>query len=1329
MKNPLAIISFFVVHILLVLPLYSQKEATHWFFGDGQGLTFASGKLATLPKLRLTADEATVSMSHPITGQFQFYFDGTTVWSVRSNAIMKNGSNMQSGKSSSMGGLSMPFMSNPNKFFLFTVPCLTGFDNLRTENMVVNEIDMAADGAKGEITLKNKVLHKFTNEKITGTLTCDGKGYWIIVHDKEDAVFYAYKINNDVLDPNPVISRVGNVPKGHDRVTSILGQMKMSPDGSKLAMSDGDRGVELYRFNKKTGAITDPITIPAPLSPNNSTIYPLMYSVSFSPNSRLLYIFGESTRSRVYRIYQYDVSRYSRTLILGSQYVTADLSKGDLLISALSLAPDGKLYFHTTTDSIDPNTKDALRFLHSIDKPNVKGSGCKLNWRVLRISPYTCLGLPNYMDYLFASDSLSINCTKPRPKFAFTPDSVCLGGMIRIFDMTENAQDWVWKFPGGKPSEWYEKSPPMIRYDTAGNYEITLTAHNSNGDSTIVKKIHVFEAPYVDAGRDKYTCGATVVIGTPAENGYTYAWSPKQGLNDSTLAMPTVSIGTKVQKYIVTVTDPRGCTARDTVLVGPMNGTLADRVVQVCRGFSAQVTIEGEGTITWKPTDGVSNPNSFNPILSPIQTMVYEVVVQSGLCKDTVLITLKINELPVADAGPDRSVCGNSVSIGSSILAGYSYLWSPGKGLSDSTFASPVVTTTENMRYVLTITSPEGCRDTDTVDVSISDFGIVVSNDTTMCIGGTAFLTARGATDYEWSPAVGLNSTTVANPRAKPLVTTRYKVIGKSGVCTDSAYITVTVQPPPKANAGEDISLCGNSGTIGAPSEKGLTYTWLPTKGLNDATNAMPTVMTEVNTKYILKVTNQLGCFSFDTVLVKVGSLTAEISNDTSICAGNWAQLIASGGTEYNWKPVTGLDNPKSATPRAMPQTTTTYTVTVSSGICRDSAVVTVAVVPQPTVDAGKDAEICTSGEVTIGADAVLNTSYEWKDKGGNIIGSTPRINVKPNLTSYYVLTASNSLGCSVHDTVYIKVMAYPVLTTSPDEDICRGDTITLEANGAMRYEWSWNGSVFSDKKITIVPQNTGMCTVIGYNELGCADTAVVHFTVRQTITRMFTLLCLSPASKEFNIGENIPTRITIPKGITEFALTILHEKGTFVPQLTMTSTLGNTWVINKDINEEFVKIRGIGNDTLGGYIEYSYVMFLPSKWTEEKHFTMSVDEVKPIVCAEYRMEDTKVRLSTYCANGFRGVVGSNTPFSLQSIYPNPVNDNNISIEYSIGLEIGVGISILNAMGEEVYKTPMNMQKEGYYTLDADIDTLSAGIYFVRMKTPIYNQTIQFIKE
>ncbi|MBU1616102.1 C10 family peptidase, partial [bacterium] len=64
-------------------------------------------------------------------------------------------------------------------------------------------------------------------------------------------------------------------------------------------------------------------------------------------------------------------------------------------------------------------------------------------------------------------------------------------------------------------------------------------------------------------------------------------------------------------------------------------------------------------------------------------------------------------------------------------------------------------------------------------------------------------------------------------------------------------------------------------------------------------------------------------------------SLTANAGADGSICFGDWCPILdgsATGGTPpytYSWFPITGLDNPHTASPSACPDTTTTYTLTV----------------------------------------------------------------------------------------------------------------------------------------------------------------------------------------------------------------------------------------------------------------------------------------------------------------------------------------------------------------------------------------------------------------
>ena len=75
---------------------------------------------------------------------------------------------------------------------------------------------------------------------------------------------------------------------------------------------------------------------------------------------------------------------------------------------------------------------------------------------------------------------------------------------------------------------------------------------------------------------------------------------------------------------------------------------------------------------------------------------------------------------------------------------------------------------------------------TGTIVTTIADF--------TICPGVSTTLTTTGATNYTWTPATGLSSTTIASPIASPMTTTTYTVIGSGGVgCFNTAKVTVTV--------------------------------------------------------------------------------------------------------------------------------------------------------------------------------------------------------------------------------------------------------------------------------------------------------------------------------------------------------------------------------------------------------------------------------------------------------------------------------------------------------------------------------------------------------
>lgn len=82
--------------------------------------------------------------------------------------------------------------------------------------------------------------------------------------------------------------------------------------------------------------------------------------------------------------------------------------------------------------------------------------------------------------------------------------------------------------------------------------------------------------------------------------------------------------------------------------------------------------------------------------------------------------------------------------------------------------------------------TPTTGASTGTIVATVADF--------TVCPGVSSTLTTTGATNYTWTPATGLSSTTIANPIARPLSTTTYTVTGTGGVgCFNTAKVTVTV--------------------------------------------------------------------------------------------------------------------------------------------------------------------------------------------------------------------------------------------------------------------------------------------------------------------------------------------------------------------------------------------------------------------------------------------------------------------------------------------------------------------------------------------------------
>jgi gliding motility-associated-like protein len=678
-----------------------------------------------------------------------------------------------------------------------------------------------------------------------------------------------------------------------------------------------------------------------------------------------------------------------------------------------------------------------------------------------------------------SSDSVLVTIN-PSPATNAGPDRViCNGGNVQIGTAAVAGNTYSWSPSAGLSSTTIAQ--PIASPTVTTTYILTVTNSATGCQDTDEVTVTVGTSPVANAGPDRSDCdGNGVIIGTPAIVGVTYSWSPTTGLSSTTVAQPTANPAVTTS-YTVTVTNTAsGCTSSDVVLVRvgttPVANAGPDHTI--CSGSSVTigtVAIAGN-SYSWSPVSGLNSSTVAQPSAGPTATTTYSVTVTqtSSGCQNSDAVVVTVNPLPVANAGPDKTMCnGDSVQIGSTAVAGNTYSWSPVIGLSSSTVAQPMAHPLITTTYTLTVTNTAtGCTGSDAVVVTVG--AIVIANagpDQSSCNGNSVQIgtPAIPGNTYSWSPAAGLSSTTVAQPMANPSATTSYTltVTNTATGCTNSDVVVVTVGPTVVANAGSDQTSCnGDSVQIGSTAVAGNTYSWSPAIGLSSSAVAQPMAHPLVTTTYTLTVTNTAtGCTGSDAVVVTVGAIViANAGPDQTSCNGDSVQIgtPAIPGNTYSWSPATGLSSTTVAQPTAHPSATTSYTLTVTNTAtgCTNSDVVVVTVGPTVIANAGPDQTSCNGDSVQIGSPAVAGNSYSWSPAIGLSSSTVAQPMAHPLVTTTYTLTVTNTAtGCTGSDAVVVIVGIAPLANAGIDQSVCGGDSVQIGTPGIPGNTYSWTPS------------------------------------------------------------------------------------------------------------------------------------------------------------------------------------------------------------------------------------------------------------------------------
>lgn len=682
--------------------------------------------------------------------------------------------------------------------------------------------------------------------------------------------------------------------------------------------------------------------------------------------------------------------------------------------------------------------------------------------------------------------------------------------------------------------------------------------------------VDVLPAPTVILPSDTFTCEGSggVLLSSLTTGGvapYTWVWSPTTGsLSDFNSPGPAANPDTTTMYYLYAV-GFNGCVSNTDsiqVVVHPLPVVNAGNDLSFCEDAPGVFLLgsiqnpQGSYSVQWRPSTGLFCDTCLVTYAQPLNSTVYTLRVRSlntGCASDsTTLNTLSstlviVKPRPIGYAGADTTICelDSARLFGTVTGAGplYTYLWSPGAGMSEPTRIDPGAAPGYTTDYYF-VTESNGCFSiADTVTVIVRPVPIVsAGNPRNVCRGDSVKLIGQVQTGiaqaYRWTPGQGLNDSTLLQPLASPNDTTVYSLVAYNGICPSlPATVQVIVHPVPQAEAGPDTIFCADDGGVILQGNYTggtfpHTFTWSPQTGLSSANTLSPLANPPQTTLYYLTVSSGNGityCSTTDSVLIQVlPSLNLVLAADTDrICPGRVVPLhsqAGAGNATFVWSPSTGLSDPLSANPLAQPEVSTTYVLSVSEGACADRDSVVIFVHPRPVANFTlSQTQGCAPWALQIQPTAAQAQAYRWDFGDGGFSNEVIPTYTYQQAGTYDVrLIVQGVGGCTDTLVQPSAVVVFPELKADAQSDpptpwevaYPQGIEVWFEAFGNREVQWNWesgDGSVGTDGvfRHRYSSPGTYYAKVWGTDRFGCAVMKTLGpFVIREaefSIPNVFT--------------------------------------------------------------------------------------------------------------------------------------------------------------------------------------------------------------------------------
>ena len=655
----------------------------------------------------------------------------------------------------------------------------------------------------------------------------------------------------------------------------------------------------------------------------------------------------------------------------------------------------------------------------------------------------------------------------PNPVAAFTWTHVCGNETTELTNLSTDATSYFWDLGNATTSSSHD---PTVNYGAGGIYSVGLTSVGALGcsDST-VQLVYVDTVPLTSFTLNNACAEDTVFFANTTSNysgAPTYQWDFGDA-SGSALENPAhvySADGAYTVELVVTAANGCSDTTTQTVTVHPLPDAgfmAADACADSAILFTNfSLIFSGSMNFEWDFGDGgASTATSPSHAYSAFGNYLPQLIAISDQgCRDTVVRSITAFENPVANLGGAITTCGSSMVLDAS-NPGSAYLW-------NDLSTNQTLAVSVDGSYWVTITSSDGCTDTDTASVTLNvAFNPDLGADTTICdsLELTAY-TPGGS--YTWN-------TTETDSAIWAMTTGTYYVdVIDQNSCPGTDTINVVVNYSPVVELGNDTTICSSETLVLDAQNPGATISW---------NNGSTTNLLGIDSTfdYHVTVTSPASCTTVDSIFVVVNpNPVFSLGADTTVC--DLLTLSVGGLSTYLW-------NTGSADTSIVASSTGTFWLEGGNAFgCLFTDSVDVAVFPSPDPELGNDTTLCHGTSLVL--DAGSAAAYLWNtgETGGSIVVDTTG--------TYSVFVSSGT--CSSSDTIQIVVDSLWSVSLGGDQQLCENELLTLvSSQPGMANEWysTGTGALGTGPTLDVSVEDTFW--VIATNGAGCSYSDTIGVT------------------------------------------------------------------------------------------------------------------------------------------------------------------------------------------------------------------------------------------